>query len=168
MQYIDFEKVRDLIEQSVFVDSTDEVIMNADNCSVRIISVGTIDEKGITDYLFNELGESFEVLEVESDEESINEWKEVNGVEEDEAIYYYDVQLQLDNDVINDILQGEYDVKIYDDDGCYYMTILEGAISEDEILDTLDEYGISRDRVSVHTNPLMFFEGTEVNIEVYS
>lgn len=165
---INFIEVRDLIEKSVFVDSTDEVLVNADECSVRIISIGTIDENGLTDYLFNELGESFEVFEVESDEESINEWKEVNGIEEDEAVYYYDVQLQLDDDVVNDIIQDEYYVKIYDDDGCFYMAILEGEISEDEILDTLEEYSISRDRVSVHTNSLMFFEGTEVQVEVYS
>lgn len=164
---INFIEVRDLIEKSVFVDSTDEVLVNADECSIRIISVGTIDENGLADYLFNELGESFEVFEVESDEESINGWKEVNGIEEDEAVYYYDVQLQLDDDVVNDIIQDEYYVKIYDD-GCFYMAILEGEISEDEILDTLEEYCISRDRVSVHTNSLMFFEGTEVQIEVYS
>jgi len=165
---INFIEVRDLIEKSVFVDSTDEVLVNADECSVRIISIGTIDENGLTDYLFNELGESFEVFEVESDEESINEWKEVNGIDEDECVYNYDVQLQLDNDVINDILQDEYYVKIYDDDGCFYMAILEGEISEDEILGTLEEYGISGDRVSVRTNSLMFFEGTEVQVEVYS
>lgn len=165
---INFIEVRDLIEKSVFVDSTDEVLVNADECSVRITSVNTIDQEGLTDYLFNELGESFEVLEVEADEESINEWKEVNGVEEDECVYIYDVQLQLDEDVVNDILQDEYYVKTYDDDGCCSMAILEGGISEDEILDTLEEYGISRDRVSVRTNSLMFFEGTEVQVEVYS
>jgi len=167
MRKINFSNVRNLIENSVFVDSTDEVLVNADECSIRIISVGTIDENGLAHYLFNELGESFEVFEVESYEESINEWKEVNGIEEDEAVYYYDVQLQLDDDVVNDILHDEYDVKIYDDSWSY-MAILEGKISEDEILDTLEEYSISRDRVSVHTNSLMFFEGTEVQIEVYS
>lgn len=168
MKQIDFEDVRDLIEKSEYVDLTDEVVMNADNCSVRITSVNTIDQEGLADYLFNALGESFEVLEVESDEESINEWKEVNGIEEDECVDVYDVQLQLDEDVVNDILQDEYDVKIYDDDGCFYMAILEGEISEDEILDTLEEYSISRDRVSVHTNFLMYFEGTEISVEVYS
>ena len=167
MRKINFSNVRNLIENSVLVDSTDEVLVNADECSIRIISVGTIDENGLAHYLFNELGESFEVFEVESYEESINEWKEVNGIEEDEAVYYYDVQLQLDDDVVNDILHDEYDVKIYDDSWSY-MAILEGKISEDEILDTLEEYSISRDRVSVHTNSLMFFEGTEVQIEVYS
>lgn len=167
MRKINFSNVRNLIENSVFVDSTDEVLVNADECSIRIISVGTIDENGLAHYLFNELGESFEVFEVESYEESINEWKEVNGIEEDEAVYYYDVQLQLDDDVVNDILHDEYDVKFYDDSWSY-MAILEGKISEDEILDTLEEYSISRDRVSVHTNSLMFFEGTEVQIEVYS
>ena len=167
MKKINFSNARKLIEDSVFVDSTDEVLVNADECSIRIISVGTIDENGLAHYLFNELGESFEVFEVESYEESINEWKEVNGIEEDEAVYYYDVQLQLDDDVVNDILHDEYDVKIYDDSWSY-MAILEGKISEDEILDTLEEYSISRDRVSVHTNSLMFFEGTEVQIEVYS
>ena len=167
MRKINFSNVRNLIENSVFVDSTDEVLVNADECSIRIISVGTIDENGLAHYLFNELGESFEVFEVESYEESINEWKEVNGIEEDEAVYYYDVQLQLDDDVVNDILHDEYDVKIYDDSWSY-MAILEGKISEDEILDTLEEYSISRDRVSVHTNSLMYFEGAEVQIEVYS
>ena len=167
MKKINFSNARKLIEDSVFVDSTDEVLVNADECSIRIISVGTIDENGLAHYLFNELGESFEVFEVESYEESINEWKEVNGIEEDEAVYYYDVQLQLDDDVVNDILHDEYDVKIYDDSWSY-MAILEGKISEDEILDTLDEYSISRDRISVRTNSLMFFEGTEVQIEVYS
>ena len=167
MRKINFSNVRNLIENSVFVDSTDEVLVNADECSIRIISVGTIDENGLAHYLFNELGESFEVFEVESYEESINEWKEVNGIEEDEAVYYYDVQLQLEDDVVNDILHDEYDVKIYDDSWSY-MAILEGKISEDEILDTLDEYSISRDRISVCTNSLMFFEGTEVQIEVYS
>ena len=167
MNKIDFNQVGELIKKEGFVDSCDEVIVNADGCSLRIISINTIDQDGLTDYLFNELGESFEVFEVESYEESINEWKEVNGIEEDEAVYYYDVQLQLDDDVVNDILHDEYDVKIYDDSWCY-MAILEGKISEDEILDTLEEYSISRDRISVRTNSLMFFEGTEVQIEVYS
>ena len=110
MKKINFSNARELIENSVFVDSTDEILVNADECSIRIISVGTIDENGLAHYLFNELGESFEVFEVESYEESINEWKEVNGIEEDEAVYYYDVQLQLDDDVVNDILHDEYDV----------------------------------------------------------
>lgn len=168
MNKIDFNQVSELIQKEGFVDSCDAVIVNADGCSLRIISINTIDQDGLTDYLFNELGDFFEVFEVESDEEDINGWKEVNGVEEDECVYIYDVQLQLDNDMINDILQDEYYVKIYDDDGCFYMAIFEGEISEDEILDTLEEYNISRDRVSVHTNSLMFFEGTEVQIEVYS
>lgn len=167
MRKINFSNVRNLIENSVFVDSTDEVIVNVDGCSLRIISINTIDQDGLTDYLFNELGESFEVFEVESDEESINEWKEVNGVEEDECVYIYDVQLQLDGYVVDDILQYEYNLKITDDGFCY-AALLMGEISEDEILDTLEEYCISRDRVSVHTNSLMFFDGTEVQIEVYS
>lgn len=126
----------------------------------------SIDEEGLVDYLSEELGESFEVIESEFYGDRVNEWQEVNGIE-DEDVYIYAVQLQLDDDVINDIIQEEYDVKIYDD-GCCYAVILEGEISEDEILDTLDEYSISRDRISVCTNSLMFFEGTEVQIEVYS
>lgn len=168
MNKIDFNQVGELIKKEGFVDSCDEVIVNADGCSLRIISINPIDQDcGLTDYLFVKLCESFEVFEVESDEESINEWKKVNGVEENECVYIYDVQLQLDDDVVSDILHDEYDVKIYDDGFCYAV-ILEGEISEDEILDTLEEYCISRDRVSVHTNSLMFFEGTEVLIEVYS
>lgn len=165
MRKINFNEVCDLIKKSVFVNSIDEVWVD-DVCSVMILKNCSIDEEGLVEYLSEELGESFEVIESEFYGDRVNEWQEVNGIE-DEDVYIYAVQLQLDDDVINDIIQEEYDVKTYDD-GCCYAVILEGEISEDEILDTLDEYSISRDRISVRTNSLMFFEGTEVQIEVYS
>ena len=45
MKKIDFYEVCELIENSVFVDSTDEVRVSDDACSVRITSVGTIDRE---------------------------------------------------------------------------------------------------------------------------
>ena len=159
------DDVCDLIKKSVFVGSTDEVLVNANKCSVRIISVGTIDEEGLRKYLFDKLDEIFVVFEADTDDESIIEWKEVNGIEED--VNYYDILPWVDDDVINDILQEEYDVKIFDDTWDY-IAILEGEISKDEILGVLKEYGISGDRVNVYVNSLRFFKGTEVQIEVYS
>lgn len=171
MKYFGIEEVIDLIKKSEFVNSIDEVWVDDDLCSVMIMKDCSIDEEGLADYLTNNFYEVYEVFEVVESEfygDRVEQWKEANGIEEDDDVYIYKVQLQLDNDVLNGIIQSEYDVKICDDDGCFYMTILEGEISEDEILDTLDEYGFSRDRISVRTNSLMFFEGTEVQFEVYS
>lgn len=167
MNKINFNEVCDLIKKSVFVNSIDEVWVGDDVCSVMILKNCSIDEEGLVDYLSDELGESFEVIESEFYGDRVEQWKETNGIEEDDDVYIYEVQLELDNGVINDILIQEYDVKIFDDDGCFYMSILEGDVSEDEILDTLEDYGISRDRVSVETNSLRIFEGTEVLIDVY-
>ena len=55
MKKIDFYEVCELIENSVFVDSTDEVRVSDDACSVRITSVGTIDEKGLDQVLKGEV-----------------------------------------------------------------------------------------------------------------
>lgn len=167
MKKNDFKELSDLIKKSVFVNSIDEVWVGDDVCSVMILKNCPIDEEGLLDYLSDELGESFEVIESEFYGDRVEQWKETNGIEEDDDVYIYEVQLELDNDVINYILIQEYDVKIFDYDGCFYMAILEGDVSEDEILDTLEDYGISRDRVDVLTNSLRYIEGTEVLIEVY-
>ena len=45
MKKIDFYEVCELIENSVFVDSTDELRVSDDACSVRITSIGTTNEK---------------------------------------------------------------------------------------------------------------------------
>lgn len=149
MKKIDFYEVCELIENSVFVDSTDELRVSDDACSVRITSIGTIDEKGLAIYLFKKLGVSFDVFETDSDEESINEWKEENGV------YYYDVQLKLDINIISDIITEKFDVKIYADED---MALIKGDIFVDELLDRLKEYSISSCRYFILKNYEALFE----------
>jgi hypothetical protein len=50
MNKIDFNQVGELIKKEGFVDSCDEVIVNADGCSLRIISINPIDQDcGLTE-----------------------------------------------------------------------------------------------------------------------
>lgn len=183
MKKIDFYEVCELIENSVFVDSTDEVRVSDDACSVRITSVGTIDEKGLAKYLFDKLDVSFDVSEnysyekgfkecgtwnlpwLDGDEHRIKELKKENDVEENKGIHYYDVQVYLDIDIVNSIIYEKFDVTIYDDG---FLAIIEGDVTKDEILDRFKEYKIGSSRVNYITDSkITCYKGESIDEEYY-
>ena len=127
--------------------------------------------------LYDALGEKFETQlqvvelgenELSSDEEVLfNEWKSINGLDEedcDDSPFIYEINIELDDSIIGDIIGDKYE-KLMDDDSGNYV-IYETNICDDNIYDVLEEYGISRDRVDIYTHEMRYFDATEVNISI--
>ena len=131
MKKKDFEELSDLIKKSVFVNSIDEVWVGDDVCSVMILKNCPIDEEGLLDYLSDELGESFEVIESEFYGDRVEQWKETNGIEEDDDEVEDDEQHEALGRVVvqpDEVLGHEHEV--HQADGREHARLLQ---QEDDV-----------------------------------